>query len=158
MPGGARIVGGEAPGGGALLRGGGGCGGSGGLAQEPPLAASENRQRGEQDRRRHQDRGRSFRLSRSSVKTIASLLALLLMSGYAKQELAPPSRPRPKSALSFETKAPDDTPERQSLLDLSRGATVVSRTGESMLQFSALQAIDGDPGSWWAPPPRDLPQ
>ena len=92
------------------------------------------------------------------MKTIASLLALLLMTGCAKQELAPPSRPRPKSGLSFETKAPDDTPERQSLLDLSRGASVVSRTGESMLQFSALQAIDGDPGSWWATPPRDLPQ
>src|SRR5207245_9066119 len=94
----------------------------------------------------------------SSVKTTASLLALLLIAGCAKQELTPPSRPKPRSGLAFETKAPDDTPERQSLLDLSRGAAVLSRTGESMLQFSALQAIDGDPGSWWATPPRDLPQ
>src|SRR4029077_1682992 len=53
---------------------------------------------------------------------------------------------------------PDDAPERQSLLDLSRGATVVSRTGEAMLQFSAVQAIDGDGASFWAPPPHDLPQ
>jgi len=55
-------------------------------------------------------------------------------------------------------KPPDDAAERQSLLDLSRGATVVSRTGEGMLQFSAVQAIDGDGASFWAPPPRDLPQ
>lgn len=92
------------------------------------------------------------------MRTIASLLAVLLMTGSTKQEPAAPAHPRPRSALSFQTKAPDDTPERQSLLDLSRGASIESRTGESMLQFSALQAIDGDPGSWWATPPHDLPQ
>lgn len=27
-----------------------------------------------------------------------------------------------------------------------------------MLQFSAVQAIDGDAGSFWSPPPHDLPQ
>jgi F5/8 type C domain len=34
----------------------------------------------------------------------------------------------------------------------------VSRTGEATLQFSAVQAIDGDGASFWSPPPLDLPQ
>ena len=51
-----------------------------------------------------------------------------------------------------------DTAERESVLELAHGATVISRTGELLLQNSALQAIDGDPASFWVNPPGDLPQ
>lgn len=57
------------------------------------------------------------------------------------------------------TAAPlSDVDERTSLLDLAHGATVISRTGELLLQTSALNAIDGDPGTFWMNPPGDLPQ
>src|SRR6266571_8747227 len=51
-----------------------------------------------------------------------------------------------------------DAAERLSLLDLAHGSTVVSRTGEVLLDFSALRAVDGDPGSFWLSPMHDLPQ
>jgi len=52
----------------------------------------------------------------------------------------------------------DDAPERGSLTNLARGATIISRTGESYLAASAMEVIDGDPGSFWVSPPRDFPQ
>jgi hypothetical protein len=48
--------------------------------------------------------------------------------------------------------------ERSSLLDITRGATIVSRTGEAMLITSAMTTIDGEIGTAWAPPPHDYPQ
>jgi len=54
---------------------------------------------------------------------------------------------------------PTDTiNEQSSLLDISRGATVISRTGEVMLITPAMNTIDGDITSSWAPPPHDYPQ
>ena len=44
------------------------------------------------------------------------------------------------------------------VLQLAHGATVITRTGELLLQASALQAIDGDPGTSWMNPPHALPQ
>jgi hypothetical protein len=44
------------------------------------------------------------------------------------------------------------------VLQLAHGATVISRTGELLLQTSALHAVDGDPGTFWMNPPGDLPQ
>ncbi len=41
---------------------------------------------------------------------------------------------------------------------MAHGGTVVSRTGEALLETSALQTIDGDPGSFWMTPLHDLPQ
>ncbi len=52
----------------------------------------------------------------------------------------------------------DDTIDRLSIVSLARGNTVVSRTGELMLDSSALRAIDDDPQTVWLPPPNDLPQ
>jgi hypothetical protein len=48
--------------------------------------------------------------------------------------------------------------ERSSLLDVARGATIVSRTGESTLLNSAMNTIDGEIATFWIPPPHDYPQ
>jgi hypothetical protein len=48
--------------------------------------------------------------------------------------------------------------EQSSLLDISKGATIVSRTGELMLPTSAMNTIDGDIETFWSSPPHDLPQ
>jgi hypothetical protein len=48
--------------------------------------------------------------------------------------------------------------EHASLLDVARGATIVSRTGEAMLIVSAIATIDGEIGTFWTPPPHDYPQ
>ncbi|HEV7429384.1 MAG TPA: discoidin domain-containing protein, partial [Thermoanaerobaculia bacterium] len=82
-----------------------------------------------------------------------ALLALLLIASC--------SRPAPEKAAAKPdpTKTPTDIAnERSSLLDVSRGATIVSRTGEAMLITSAINTIDGDIGSFWTPPPHDYPQ
>ncbi|MDP9361243.1 MAG: discoidin domain-containing protein [Acidobacteriota bacterium] len=82
-----------------------------------------------------------------------ALLALLLTASC--------SRPAPKPAARSHLpgKLPTDIiNERSSLLDVSRGATVVSRTGEAMLATSALNTIDGDLGSFWSSPSHDFPQ
>jgi hypothetical protein len=51
-----------------------------------------------------------------------------------------------------------EPPAPPNLLELTRGAAVVSRTGEASLTSSALRAIDGDPSSIWANPPENLRQ
>jgi hypothetical protein len=82
-----------------------------------------------------------------------ALLALLLMASCA--------RPAPKHAPTRHSasKPPTDiVNEQTSLTDITRGATVVSRTGEAMLITSAIYTIDGEIGSFWTPPPRDYPQ
>ena len=81
------------------------------------------------------------------MKRIA--IALLLISACAQE------KPAPEAA---QPSAPTDAAERTSLLEITRGTTVVSRTGEVMLDFSPLRAIDGDPNSFWMNPPGDLPQ
>jgi hypothetical protein len=89
------------------------------------------------------------------VKTALALTVLLSLTGSPKPIGARDARRYIEAA---KPKAADDAEERKSLIDLSRGTTVVSRTGEAMLQFSAVQTIDGDGASFWAPPPGDLPQ
>lgn len=82
-----------------------------------------------------------------------ALLALLLIASC--------SRPAPKqpAAPAGAGKLPTDIiNEQSSLLDISRGAAIVSRTGESMLATSPIYTIDGDLGSFWTPPPHDYPQ
>jgi len=89
----------------------------------------------------------------SSAVNVRTLLALLLIVSCA--------RPAPKKASGPQraNELPTDTiNEQSSLLDITRGATVVSRTGEAMLLTSAIYTIDGQIGSFWAPPPRDYPQ
>ena len=83
---------------------------------------------------------------------LPALLALLLIASCARPA---PQRP----SVQRSDKPPSDIiNEQSSLLDITRGATIVSRTGEAMLITSAINTIDGEIGSFWAPPPRDYPQ
>jgi hypothetical protein len=72
------------------------------------------------------------------------------------------SRPAPKRAAVVNAdpnRLPTDiVNERSSLLDVARGATIISRTGEALLTTSAINAIDGEIGTFWTPPPHDYPQ
>ncbi len=82
----------------------------------------------------------------------SALLAALLLAASC-------SRPMEKPVAREQGKLPyDASSEQSSLLDLTRGATIITRTGESVLPMSAVNIIDGAVGSVWAPPPHDYPQ
>ncbi len=83
-----------------------------------------------------------------------ALFALLLIAGCSRP--AAPLRPEDRRLPS--TLPTDVANERSSLLDVARGATIVSRTGEAMLIASAIATIDGEIDTDWAPPPHDYPQ
>jgi len=83
------------------------------------------------------------------------IVGLLLLAACANDSPAPPPGP-PHKPISIPP--PSDAEERSSVLNVGRGATVVSRTGEALLDTSALAAIDGDPQTAWMNPPGDLPQ
>lgn len=77
----------------------------------------------------------------------AALLLLFACRGREpapKQSLAPPPQ--------------TDEAERSSLVNLARGAAVVSRTSEALLDSSAIAAIDGDRVTSWLTMPGDFPQ
>jgi len=83
-----------------------------------------------------------------------AFLALLLIASCSRP--APQQAAAPAPALN---KLPTDIAnERSSLLDVARGATIVSRTGETMLATSAMGTIDGAISTFWSPPPHDYPQ
>lgn len=87
-------------------------------------------------------------------------VAIAVAASCAKE---PPPQPaqkgkRPGKTRSLAEKGPDDSADRVSIINIARGTTVVSRTGEAILETSAIRAIDGDPISYWMSPPRDLPQ
>ena len=77
-----------------------------------------------------------------------ALAAALLLFACRGQEPPPPPAPAP----------PANVAERSSLADLTRGAVVVWRSGETLLENSALAAIDGEQGSDWENIPDDYPQ
>lgn len=83
------------------------------------------------------------------------VVALMLLAACANEGPAPPPGPPQKPIV---IPPPSDAEERTSLLDLGRGSAIVSRTGEIVLEMSALGAIDGDPTTQWMNPPNDLPQ
>lgn len=65
-----------------------------------------------------------------------------------------------ESVSAAETPAPPqvlgrEPSERDNLLNIAYGASVVSRTAELTLEQSALRAIDGDPLTTWTSPPDD---
>ena len=86
------------------------------------------------------------------MRRLAAVLFLAL--ACAKPEAPLPAQPEvPLIALPV-----DDASERLSICDIARGGGVAARSGEAVLDFSAMQTIDGDPGSFWLTPLHDLPQ
>jgi hypothetical protein len=71
---------------------------------------------------------------------------------------AKPEAPKPQAPLVEASVTDADTAERMSICDVARGGAIVSRTGEAVLDISAMQTIDGDPGSFWMTPLHDVPQ
>src|SRR5205085_10036409 len=118
-----------------------------GRAPQPHVASRKNRRRGDEDRRRHQDRGRPFRVP--SVKR-ALLLALIALAA-CRREAPRPAAPPAEAVV-------DDSAERASLTNIAHGATIISRTGESFLGLAADAVIDGNPTTFWANPTGDFPQ
>jgi hypothetical protein len=80
------------------------------------------------------------------MKRALAAAALLLFACRGQEP--PPAPPAP----------PSDAVERTSLTDITRGAVVVWRSGEALLENSAIAAIDGERGSFWASVPNDYPQ
>ena len=64
----------------------------------------------------------------------------------------------PFNPVPLETRPLDETDERSSIIGLARGTAIVARSGEAFGPVSAMNAIDGNPGSFWVSPPHDLPQ
>lgn len=86
-------------------------------------------------------------------------LALLLLAAGCAKPAPPQEQPGRKLHLKpLQITPVDDGADRRSIATLSRGATIVARTGELYLEMSAVRAIDDDPLSYWMSPPRDLPQ
>jgi hypothetical protein len=82
-----------------------------------------------------------------------ALAALLLIASCSRPAAKPPAASNDPNQLPT-----DIINEQSSLLDITRGATIVSRTGENLLLTSALNTIDGDIGTYWQSPPHDFPQ
>jgi hypothetical protein len=82
---------------------------------------------------------------------VRAVLALILLASCSRSEHAPEKAPPSKLPA-------DVVNERSSLLDITRGATIVSRTGEAMLSTSAMSMIDGEVETFWTPPSHDYPQ
>lgn len=89
------------------------------------------------------------------MRRIAALLLLLTAAcGTPEQQ---PARQLPSDAIGPRGNVVRDESERGNLLNIALGASVVSRSAEITLEQSALRAIDGDPGTFWASPPDDGP-
>lgn len=88
---------------------------------------------------------------RTSCSTFLSLF-LVLAASACRPEREAPRNPQPKLAQ------PGPDSDAGNLLGLPNGAVILSRTGELSLGMSALNAVDGDPGTVWSTPPGDIQQ
>lgn len=84
---------------------------------------------------------------------------LFLILAIACDRPAPPppkpaQKPAPKPAAVQNVEDAGDL-DADNLLNLAYGASVVSRTAESNLEVSAMQAIDGLATTFWSSPPGD---
>jgi hypothetical protein len=87
---------------------------------------------------------------------LALLLAALATVLHCANPTPPAARARPAPP---KTSAADERrSEKDNLLDLGRGAVVVSRTGEASLENAALLAVDGNRNSTWLLLPNDIRQ
>ena len=82
----------------------------------------------------------------------AACCALLLVAACERRE--PPPQPVPKNKAE-QVRIDAD---RDNLLNLAHGASVVSRTAEMNLENSAVHAIDGDAVTYWKSPPGGASQ
>ncbi len=78
-----------------------------------------------------------------------ALIAIALAAAFCGRQA--PEKAQPAPAV-VKTATPPN------LLEITRGAAVVSRTGEALLTASAVRAIDGDPHTMWVSPPADPQQ
>lgn len=78
-------------------------------------------------------------------------VALLLLAAACRQETPLPPSAAPEPLV-------ERVIDRKNLLDLTRGAVVIHRTGELKLASSALHAIDGNDANTWTSPPGDVRQ
>jgi hypothetical protein len=83
---------------------------------------------------------------------IAATLLLFACRGEQSEE------PGKKTIASVAAAVNNDAAERSSLTNLAYGATIYARTGESLLETSAIATIDGEATSYWLNPAKDFPQ
>ena len=86
-------------------------------------------------------------------RAVAVIIILLIACGAPEPPPKPPGTPKKPYILP----PPSDEAERSNLVNIAYGATVISRTGEVLLESSAIAATDGDPVSAWINPPKDFP-
>lgn len=95
------------------------------------------------------------------MKPRAAVALLLFAIGTAlacKRPAPPPPAPAQPAPKKREEATPLNVKDERdldadNLLNLAYGASVASRTGESNLELSALQAIDGLSNTFWSSPP-----
>jgi hypothetical protein len=92
------------------------------------------------------------------VKGPIAAVLFVLAAAACQRAAAPPRKAKPPAAASAAPEAKfgsdaDVDIDADNLLNLAYGASVVSRTGESNLEYSAMQAIDGYSGTYWSSPP-----
>jgi F5/8 type C domain-containing protein len=90
----------------------------------------------------------------------AALLLILILAAACNRPAPSPARavqkPAPQAAAPAANGGePDIDLDADNLLNLAYGASVVSRTAESNLEVSAMQAIDGLASTFWSSPPGD---
>jgi len=90
------------------------------------------------------------------MRARTAFVALLLMAACQDRHESGASTTGPPPQLL--PASSDDRDERNNLASLANGACIVERTGEAYLRVSAMNVIDGNPDSYWLPPPHDLPQ
>lgn len=102
--------------------------------------------------------------SRIAVRLLPAALLAGVFAAACGKTPPPPAKPGPARragrvvTLADLEKPLDDGLDRVNLANIAHGASIVSRTGESTLDVSAVQMIDGDPSTAWLTPLYDLEQ
>jgi hypothetical protein len=87
-------------------------------------------------------------------RAVAAAFLLLLACGGVESPPPPPGLPKKTVIIP----PPSDEAERSSIVNIAYGSVVVSRTGEALLETSAMAAIDGDPATAWQNAAGDFPE
>jgi hypothetical protein len=92
-------------------------------------------------------------VNRSALTILLCLTAVACEQRAPKAPAAPPPEKAPSSDVRPINAGWEEDLDADNLLNLAYGASVVSRTGESNLDLSAVQAIDGISTTIWSSPP-----